>query len=325
MQVALFPGQGSQRVGMGKTLCENFAVARETFEEASDAISLNMKALCFDGPESDLKLTENTQPALVTVALAAYRVLVQETGFKADAVAGHSLGEYAALVASGALPFSSAVKWVRARGQAMQTAVPAGQGTMAAVLGVADEVVREVCEAATLEAKKRRSAGEASDLTVAATVEPANFNAPGQVVIAGSRDAIDLAIADITTGRKLGKAMLLPVSAPFHCSLMRPAREAMAKLFASAPTPDRPRIPYVPNRTARMTDEPGVIFDLLIEQMDHPVLWSQSVQLLMDRGFTSGVEFGPGGVLAGLCKRIAKSAGKEFGVVAAEERLGLKS
>lgn len=306
--VALFPGQGAQFVGMGKSLYENFAVAKQTFEEASDAISVNLKKLCFDGPESDLTLTENTQPALVTVSVAAFRVAVQEKGFTPSIVAGHSLGEYSALVAAGSLNFSDAVKFVRTRGQAMQSAVPAGQGQMAAVMGMSDELVLKLCEQATKNAIEKRSKGASPDLTVEAIVEPANFNAPGQIVIAGSTDGVQEALALMASDAAFkARAIPLSVSAPFHCKLMKPAREKMADVFSKLSEAQKPKVlncAYVPNRTARMTEERGVVLELLIDQIDHPVLWKQTIETLVSAGYTESIEFGPGKVLAGLSKRI---------------------
>lgn len=313
--VALFPGQGSQHVGMGKDLVQNFRLAAEIFEEASDAVSVDLKKLCFDGPESDLTLTENTQPCLLTASVAAFRVASRELGYLPAAVAGHSLGEYSALVAAEALPLATAVRWVRERGRAMQAAVPAGQGTMAAILGVDDSIIGKLCEAATASAKAKRSAGENPDVTVECIVEPANFNAPGQIVIAGSVDAVGEAVALIKAGGDFagGKAIPLSVSAPFHCRLMGRARDRMAELFSQAGSADKaraPACPYVPNRTARLTAEPGVVFELLVEQVDHPVLWKQTVTGLLESGYSNFVEFGPGKVLSGLNKRIAQAAGK---------------
>jgi [acyl-carrier-protein] S-malonyltransferase len=311
--VGLFPGQGSQHVGMAKELLENFSVARETFEEASDAAKLDIKKLCLDGPESDLTLTENTQPCLLTASVAAFRSAQKEFGFAPAVVAGHSLGEYSALVAAGALPLAKAASWVRSRGAAMQKAVPAGQGTMAAVLGMEDSQISRLCEAATANAKSKRSSGEHNDLTVEAVVEPANFNAPGQIVIAGSTDGVAEAIALIKAGGDFagGKAIPLSVSAPFHCRLMKPARDRMAELFSQAEKPSPLACAYVPNRTGRLTREAGVIFELLVEQVDHPVLWNQSILGLLEADYLKYAEFGPGKVLAGLMKRIGQKAGKQ--------------
>ncbi len=302
---AVFSGQGSQVVGMGKDLCDNFATARHLFEEASDAISVNLKKLCFDGPESDLQLTENTQPALVTVSVAAFRVCEEIMQFKPAAVAGHSLGEYSALVCAGAFPFAQAVKWVRERGKAMQIAVPAGEGSMAAVMGLEDAQVEKLCAKAKAEAQSRR-ASQDPGVSVACTVEPANFNSPGQVVIAGSRDAVAVAIELAKTDPEFSgtKCIPLAVSAPFHCSLMKPAKERMRALFAAAPAASALKFPYLPNRTGRMATEPTAIYSLLTEQVDQTVLWRQSIETLIHQDMTTAVEFGPGKVLCGLVKRI---------------------
>ncbi len=321
--LALFPGQGSQHVGMAKDLYTQFALAREIFEEASDAIGVKLSRLCFEGPDSDLTLTENTQPCLLVASVAAFRVAQKETGYTPAFVAGHSLGEYSALVAAGSLSLPTATRWVKERGKAMQQAVPAGQGTMAAILGLEDELVRKLCLAATESAKSKRARGETppaltdlnGELTVEAVVEPANFNAPGQVVIAGSTDAVAEAVAMIKAGGDFpgGKAIPLSVSAPFHCRLMAPARDRMAELFTLATAENRPQpllCPYVPNRTARPTRETGLVFEMLVEQVDHPVLWKQTIENLLSSGITAAVEFGPGKVLQGLVKRIAQPLGK---------------
>ena len=332
--LALFPGQGAQFVGMGKSLFENFPIAKETFEEASDACSLNLKKLCFDGPESDLTLTENTQPCLLTASVAAFRVAQKEYGFKPTAVAGHSLGEYSALVAAGALPLSAAAYWVRERGKSMQEAVPAGQGTMAAILGAEDSAVEKLCEVATAEAKLARSSKvygpDEDEIVVECIVQPANFNSPGQVVIAGSRDAVTQAIALAKTDSRFSgmKVMPLAVSAPFHCKLMKRARDRMADLFSKATSAQRPTsllCSYVPNRTAIMTSEASVVFELLVEQVDHPVLWKQSVLELLSRGEFEAIEFGPGKVLAGLCKRITGMDGKALKVTSVGDAAGISA
>ena len=331
---ALFPGQGSQHVGMAKDLFDNFKSVREIFEEASDAAHVNLKKLCFDGPESDLVLTENTQPCLLTASYAAFRVAQEEAGFKPNVVAGHSLGEYTALVASGALPLSSAVRWVKERGAAMQRAVPPGQGTMAAIMGLEDDAISTLCEAATVQAKEKRSALPKDEIpSVEAIVQAANYNAPGQIVIAGSIDGIQEAIALVKSGDerfKGGKAIQLQVSAPFHCKLMLAARNRMAEIFATASSHERPsasniQCAYIPNRTARLTREPGVVFDLLIEQVDHPVLWKQSISNMMREGFTQAVEFGPGKVLQGLGKRISAQVGQPLNMVGVNDSTTLKS
>ena len=324
--IALFPGQGSQHVGMGKDLCENFKLAREIFEEASDASKLNLKKLCFDGPESDLTLTENTQPCLLTASVAAFRVAQAETGFKPSAVAGHSLGEYSALVAAGGIPLAAAARWVRERGAAMQRAVPAGQGTMAAVLGMEDAPVEKLCEQATEEAKAARAKGQAEELTVEAVVQPVNYNSPGQLVLAGSTDAVAHAITLIKGAG--GKAIPLTVSAPFHSKLMGPARDRMAELFAQALPSEKPSAlacPYVPNRTARLTQEPGLVFEMLVEQVDHAVLWKQSILTLLAAGHQMGVEFGPGKVLQGLARRITQEGGKPLALSGCSDSAGISA
>ncbi len=307
---AVFPGQGSQHVGMAKDLYENFSFVREIFEEASDAIRVDLKTLCFDGPERDLTLTENTQPCLLTASVAAYRVAERELNFIPGAVAGHSLGEYSALVAIRSLDLSSAVRWVKERGAAMQKAVPAGEGSMAAILNLEDSLISQLCQEATESAAEKRKKYDSTEISVPALVEPANFNAPGQVVIAGSVDAVEEAIEIVKAGGSFlgGKAIPLKVSAPFHCKLMGFARDRMAELFTLATSAQKPKIlpcPYVPNRTARLSSEPGLIFELLVEQVDQPVLWKQSIQTLFEHQFSTAIEFGPSRVLSGLIKRIA--------------------
>lgn len=331
---ALFPGQGSQCVGMGKDLFLNFPVAREVFEEASDAVHLDLKHLCFEGSESDLMLTENTQPCLLTTSVAAFRVAEQEFHFKPQAVAGHSLGEYSALVAAGSVPLGTAVRWVRERGKAMQLAVPFGEGTMAALLGMEDELVKKLCSTATeatlQKRKEQAELGFPSAFTVPALVEPANFNAPGQIVIAGSADAVQTAVDFVKTHADFsgGKAIPLSVSAPFHCQLMAPARKQMSRIFSDLPSsaqPKRPVCVLVPNRTARPTQETGVILDLLMEQIDHPVLWNQSMLSLLDLNYTHFIEFGPGKVLSGLLKRISSAASKKVSLSAVGDSTSVKS
>lgn len=328
--IALFPGQGSQFVGMGKDLLENFKIVKELFEEASDSIHINLKKLCLDGRESDLTLTENTQPCLLVTSIAAFQVAVSETGYRPSAVAGHSLGEYSALVAAQAFPLSTAVRWVHERGKAMQAAVPAGQGTMAAVLSLDDQKIIELCKKATQNAIQKRAQGEHTELTVEAVVEPANFNSPGQVVIAGSTDAIHEAIQLIKSAPEFsgGKAIPLSVSAPFHCRLMAPARDRMANLFSAAlahETPKTLNYPYVPNRTGILTQEPGIVFELLVEQVDHPVLWKHSMAHLIEKDFNHFIEFGPGKVLSGLMKRIAQPLGKSCNSFQVSDTSSLKT
>jgi len=330
---ALFPGQGSQGVGMGKDLYENFSYVREIFEEASDSLHLDVKKLCFEGPESELTLTENTQPCLLTVSIAAFMAAEKEMDFKPQVVAGHSLGEYSALVAAKSIRFAQAIRWVRERGLAMQKAVPVGEGTMAAIIGLEDSKIEGLCKEATAQAQQKRAEhlGEAGakNFSVECIVEPANFNAPGQVVIAGSTDAVQEAI-DIVKSQKTagGKAIPLTVSAPFHCRLMKDARQRMAEIFAGLSGSQKPATlscSIVPNRTARLTQESGVILELLMEQIDHPVLWKQSMETLLSHGFSGFVEFGPGKVLTGLMKRIGPEFSQKKISVAVGDSTSLKA
>lgn len=284
----IFPGQGSQHAGMGKDLYVNFAVAREVFAEADDALSSKLSDLCFNGPDEALKLTANTQPAILTTSIAAYRVLQAETGLQPAYVAGHSLGEYSALVATGALAFADAVRTVRARGTFMQEAVPVGVGSMAAMLSIPADELSAICVEA--------SQGE--------VVSPANFNAPGQIVIAGHATAVNRAI-DLAKERGFRKAMLLPVSAPFHCALMQPAADRLAEVLAGvsvAPV----QTPVVTNVEAVPNIDEQRIRGLLVSQVCAPVLWEQSVQAMIQAGVERFLEIGPGKVLCGLVKRIAK-------------------
>jgi [acyl-carrier-protein] S-malonyltransferase len=286
----IFPGQGSQYSGMGKELAETFTVARNLFEEADDALGFKLSDLCFSGSDADLKLTANTQPAILTASIAVLKVVQQETGLKADYVAGHSLGEYSALVCSGALSFSDAVRTVRARGTFMQEAVPVGTGTMAAILGVEADVLEDICREA--------SEGE--------VVSPANFNSPGQIVIAGSVTAVARAI-EIAKARGFRKAMLLPVSAPFHCALMKPAADRLAAVL-DALTVSGMNVPVVANADAAPNSLKERVKPLLVTQVCSPVLWEQSVNAMCALGVTKFVELGPGKVLSGLVKRISKEA-----------------
>ena len=286
----IFPGQGSQYSGMGKELADTFAVARDVFQEADDALGFKLSTLCFSGSDADLRLTANTQPAILTASIAVLKVLQQETGLKADYVAGHSLGEYSALVCSGALSFADAVTTVRARGTFMQEAVPVGTGTMAAILGVESDVLEEICR-------------EAADGDI---VSPANFNSPGQIVIAGSVAAVARAI-EIAKSRGFRKAMLLPVSAPFHCALMKPAADRLAAVLDAITTFDL-NVPVIANADAAPNSLKERVKPLLVSQVCSPVLWEQSVNVMSELGVTKFVELGPGKVLCGLVKRINKLA-----------------
>jgi [acyl-carrier-protein] S-malonyltransferase len=285
----IFPGQGSQYIGMGKELAANFKIAGDTFAEADDALGFAISRLCFDGSEDELKLTANTQPAILTASIAVLRVLREETPLAATFLAGHSLGEYSALVASGALNFADAVRTVRARGIFMQEAVPVGVGTMAAILGVESDILLDICREA--------AQGE--------VVAPANFNSPGQIVIAGHVGAVGRAI-EIAKGRGFRKAMLLPVSAPFHCSLMSPAGERLAETLegvciSELETAVVSNVEAIPN-----TDKERVMA-LLVRQVSAPVLWEASVMRMIASGVERFIEVGPGRVLSGLVKRIAKN------------------
>lgn len=286
----IFPGQGSQYPGMGKELADTFPVARQLFEEADEALGFKLSELCFSGSEADLKMTANTQPAILTASIAVLKVLQQETGLKADYVAGHSLGEYSALVCSGAISFSDAVKTVRARGTFMQEAVPVGTGTMAAMLGVERDLLEEICREA--------AAGE--------VVSPANFNSPGQIVIAGSVTAVARAI-EIAKARGFRKAMLLPVSAPFHCALMQPAADRLAVVLDKVAVHDM-NLPVIANADAAPNSDKDRVKPLLVTQVCSPVLWEQSVNTMSTLGVTKYIELGPGKVLCGLVKRINKEA-----------------
>jgi [acyl-carrier-protein] S-malonyltransferase len=284
----IFPGQGSQYSGMGRELSDTFAVARHLFEEADDALGFKLSALCFSGSDDDLKLTANTQPAILTTSIAVLKVVQQETGLQADYLAGHSLGEYSALVCSGALSLADAVRTVRSRGTFMQEAVPVGTGSMAAILGVESEILREICSEA--------AQGE--------VVSPANFNSPGQIVIAGSVGAVARAI-EIAKARGFRKAMLLPVSAPFHCALMKPAADRLDSVLSDLSYGDMV-CPVVSNVEAKANQDNSRVRELLVSQVCAPVLWEQSVSAMADLGVTRFVEIGPGKVLSGLVKRITR-------------------
>ncbi len=286
----VFPGQGSQYAGMGKELADNFPAARQVFEEANEALGIDLAGLCFNGPEEDLKLTTNTQPAILTVSIAALRVIEQESGLKPSYVAGHSLGEYSALVAAGAIGFADAVRTVRKRGAFMQEAVPVGTGSMAAVMGLEREALEEVCREA--------AQGE--------IVSPANFNSPGQVVIAGHTAAVERA-AELAKGKGAKRALLLPVSAPFHCQLMVPAGERLRVVLEQVTVSD-PRVPVVTNVEASPNQKASRVRDLLVAQVSAPVRWDESVTRMAELGVDRFVEIGPGKVLSGLVKRIAKGA-----------------
>lgn len=290
MNAFLFPGQGSQFSGMGRELAENFAIARHTYEEASDAIGFDMAALCFAGTEEELRLTANTQPAILTTSIAALRVVQQEAGLVANYAAGHSLGEFSALVSVGALDFGDAVKTVKQRGTFMQDAVPVGVGAMAAVMGVNREALEQICSQAARDE----------------VVSPANFNSPGQIVIAGHAAAVERAL-DLAREQGAKRAMLLPVSAPFHCALMQPAAERLADVLANITLGDF-ACPVVSNVEACAYEDPARMKELLVKQVCSPVRWDESVQEMQRLGTMRYIEIGPGKVLSGLVKRIVKGS-----------------
>jgi len=283
----LFPGQGSQAVGMGRGLAEQFPVAARTFAEADEALGFSLSHLIFEGPEEDLRLTENTQPAILTVSVAAFRVLA-EHGIKPSLAAGHSLGEWSAHVAAGTMGFADAVRAVKARGKAMQTAVPAGQGAMAAILFLDPGVVGEVCEQAAAE----------TGLTVSA----ANLNSPMQTVISGALAAVERASV-LAKEKGARRAVMLPVSAPFHCTLMQPAQDEVAHVLAGIPLAD-PAFPVAANVTGRLLTDFDAAQDALIRQVTGTVRWVDCVHSLIAAGASLFVEVGPGKVLCGLLKQI---------------------
>ncbi len=282
----IFPGQGSQKVGMGKDLFDNCPSARKVFEEADDALGFALSEMCFSGDEADLQLTANTQPAILTVSVAAFRAMETEGFQKPDFVAGHSLGEYSALVAAGAISFSDAVKTVRKRGQYMQEAVPVGVGAMAAILGLDLETVENACR-------------EAADGEVCS---PANINSPAQIVIAGNASAVDSAI-EILKQRGAKRAIKLNVSAPFHCDLMLPAQEKLARDLAEIKYSDL-NFPIIENVTAEANTIGERVKTALTEQVSKPVRWSQTVENLINRGVETFIEVGAGKVLSGLVRQI---------------------
>ncbi len=294
----LFPGQGSQFAGMGQSLASQFAVARQTFAEADEVLGFELSKLCFTGPDDELKKTANTQPAILATSIAAYRVLA-ELGHVPAIVAGHSLGEYSALVANGCLQFSDALRLVRVRGQYMQEAVPAGVGAMAALLklpeGKLDSILQE--------------AGQGQ------IVAAANFNSPDQIVIAGHAQAVERAM-QLAKAAGAKRAILLPVSAPFHCALMRPAQERL-KPALEATVFHALKFPLINNWQGRLVEDPAEAREGLIEQIPNPVRWTESVRELGRHGIKRFLEVGPGAVLVGLCRNILPELrGSKFGEAA---------
>jgi len=281
----LFPGQGSQYVGMGRDLAEGFDVAGSVFAEADEVLGWQISRLCFEGPEEDLRLTANTQPAILTTSVAALRVLEQH-GLKPDFVGGHSLGEYTALVAAGVLEFPDALRLTRLRGELMEKAFPAGMGGMIAILGLSLADVDEVCAKASFHG----------------IVEPANINCPGQIVLAGDANGLEQAMA-LAKEAGAKKVVRLAVSGPFHCRLMQPAAEALSEAIHSISFKP-PECPVVANVTASITSSVAEIRENLIKQVYNPVRWEESIKTLMANGVGTVVEVGPGSVLAGLVKKI---------------------
>ena len=285
----LFPGQGSQSVGMGKAFADGFPEARAVFDEADRALGESLSDLIFHGPLDRLTLTENTQPAILTMSIAACRVL-EARGCRPDMVAGHSLGEYSAHVAAGTIAFADAVRIVRNRGRYMQDAVPVGAGAMAAIIGLEPTTVEQACR-------------EAADGDV---VSPANLNAPGQVVIAGSAAAVARAVErDKALGAR--RAVALQVSAPFHCALMKPAQDRLQPELQALPT-HQPRVPVVANVDAEPKCDATAAIEALVAQVSSPVRWSDVMRRLVADGVTTFIEVGPGSVLSGLAKKLAREA-----------------
>lgn len=286
----LFPGQGSQFAGMGKDLAERYPEARRTFDEIDEALGFSISRVCFEGPEDELKLTANTQPAILAVSAAIDAVLSANGSLRPDIVAGHSLGEYSAIVCAGGLTATEAAKLVRARGEFMQDAVPAGEGAMAALIGPSIEEVESIC-------------AEAADGDV---LSPANINSPGQIVIAGSRAAVERAL-EVARGRGVRKSVMLPVSAPFHCDLMAPAAERLRPLLDAAPFRDL-RFPLMTNVDASPVGTDHAIRNALARQVVSPVRWVESIERMIELGVKQFVEVGPGSVLSGLIRRIDRNA-----------------
>jgi len=281
----LFPGQGSQQVGMGKDLSDEWPVARQVFEEADRVLGMRLSSLCFEGPDEELRLTVNTQPAMLTASIAALKVL-EKRGARADFLAGHSLGEYSALVAAESLKFDDALRAVRKRGLYMQEAVPAGEGAMAALIGLDTDAVNSICT-------------EASRLGVCS---PANLNSPTQTVVAGHRPAVERAV-ELAKARGAKRAVMLAVSAPFHSALMKPAAERLKSVFAEISFANL-KVPIITNVDAKLINRGVEARDALLCQVASPVRWNESIRRLLDEGVTRFIEVGPGKVLSGLVRQI---------------------
>ena len=313
---ALYPGQGSQHVGMGKFLFENFKPVKELFEEASDTLSLNFKKLCFDGPESDLTLTQNTQPALLLVSVATYKTVCENTDIQFSMAAGHSIGEYAALVNAQSLDFKIALTAVRKRGQYMQQAVPVGEGGMVAVLGLDAQNVQRLCQWAC----------ETSGLS---PLEPANFNSPEQTVISGSAQLTQWTCENLDKSifkpepRRL-KLIPLKVSAPFHCTMMKPAEDNMRQELESIKF-KAAKYPVIQNFTGKTSSAAKELRENLIRQISAPVRWVECMEEFKKQGVTQFVELGAGKVLAGLSKKVDKESFKTFNINSIEDLKALEA
>lgn len=306
----IFPGQGSQQPGMGRFLFDNFDTAKHVFEEASDALKLDLKKLCFEGSEADLALTENTQPCLLTVSTATQRVLTKQFGVKVQAASGHSIGEYAALVASDSMPFADAVRAVRTRGQAMQSAVPVGKGGMVAVMGLDPQQADKLCAYAVEKSKS-------------GPLSPANYNSPGQIVISGSAQTIawlkdNFKAEDVFPDVKRIKLIPLQVSAPFHCEMMKPAEDKMRTVLTEISFQNA-KFPIIQNFTAQTHTESKDLRENLIRQVSAPVRWTQSMEKALELGWTTCIEAGTGKVLQGLLKKIDPERFKVFNTNSLED------
>lgn len=291
----IFPGQGSQQVGMGRFLFDNFSIAQQIFEEASDSIKVDLKKLCFEGPDTDLNLTENTQPALLTVSTATQKILTSQFGIKANAVSGHSIGEYAALVMAESLQFSDAIKAVKIRGQAMQAAVPVGIGGMTAIMGLDPQQVDHLCKVI-------------NEKYPNGNIQPANYNCPGQIVISGTLNSLNFLkdsfkVEEIFPDARRVKLIPLQVSAPFHCQLMKPAEEKM-KIVLTEMKFNEAKIPVIQNLTAQIHTDAATLRKNLIEQVSGSVRWMQSMETAKSQSWSQCIESGHGKVLQGLLKKI---------------------